>query len=138
MSTDIGMANTDQSGPLLRFAVLRHEGVAEPHFDLLFEIFPGSVLAAWRSACWPIDSPIPLTRLDDHRRIYLDYQGPISGNRGWVRRVAAGTCRLRQSPSQWLVEFVGSPALSDLILSQAEAASWQARPSPASISLRRA
>lgn len=30
-------------------------------------------------------------RLPDHRRLYLDYEGPISDNRGHVRRVRAGT-----------------------------------------------
>ena len=29
-------------------------------------------------------------RLKDHRRIYLEYEGPISGDRGFVTRVAAG------------------------------------------------
>lgn len=31
-------------------------------------------------------------RLPDHRSQYLDYEGPISGNRGEVRRLLAGTC----------------------------------------------
>ncbi|HRP63571.1 MAG TPA: hypothetical protein PK400_09785 [Phycisphaerales bacterium] len=30
------------------------------------------------------------TRLPDHRRLYLNYEGPISGDRGHVRRVRAG------------------------------------------------
>jgi len=29
-------------------------------------------------------------RLPDHRSAYLDYEGPVSGGRGTVRRVAAG------------------------------------------------
>lgn len=31
-------------------------------------------------------------RLADHRRVYLEYEGEISGGRGRVARVAAGTC----------------------------------------------
>lgn len=34
------------------------------------------------------------TSLPDHRRRYLDYEGPISGNRGRVQRVASGSCVL--------------------------------------------
>lgn len=30
-------------------------------------------------------------RLADHRRVYLEYEGPLSGDRGEVRRVASGT-----------------------------------------------
>jgi hypothetical protein len=33
---------------------------------------------------------ISTTRLADHRPAYLDYEGPISGNRGEVRRLCAG------------------------------------------------
>ena len=31
------------------------------------------------------------TRLPDHRKHYLDYEGEISGNRGTVARIDAGT-----------------------------------------------
>lgn len=30
-------------------------------------------------------------RIGDHRAAYLDYEGPVSGDRGQVRRVAAGS-----------------------------------------------
>jgi hypothetical protein len=33
---------------------------------------------------------LPAVRLADHRRRYLDYEGPISGSRGSVRRLAQG------------------------------------------------
>lgn len=33
-------------------------------------------------------------RLEDHRRRYLEYEGPVSGNRGEVRRVLDGTCEV--------------------------------------------
>ena len=31
--------------PPLRYVILWHDGVAEPHFDLMFETLPGSALA---------------------------------------------------------------------------------------------
>lgn len=78
--------------PLLRYVILRHDGIAEPHFDLMFETLPGSPLATWRSPCWPLQGPTPLHRLSDHRRVYLDFEGELSGHRGRVTRVAAGDC----------------------------------------------
>jgi hypothetical protein len=77
--------------PTLRYVVLRHEGYGEPHFDLMFETAPGSPLLTWRSGEWPLRTGLELTRLGDHRREYLEYEGPISNNRGHVSRVAAGT-----------------------------------------------
>lgn len=43
-------------------------------------------------------------RTADHRRDYLDYQGPVSGGRGEVERLAEGVVeRLSESPSQVIV-----------------------------------
>jgi hypothetical protein len=45
---------------------------------------------------WAVDAPIvpgvelPARLLPDHRRIYLSFEGPLSGDRGSVRRVAEG------------------------------------------------
>jgi hypothetical protein len=75
----------------LRYVVLRHEGVDPPHFDLMFETGPSSPLSTWRAAEWPLPMMLPLTHLPDHRPWYLTYEGELSNNRGWVRRVAAGT-----------------------------------------------
>jgi hypothetical protein len=77
----------------MRFVVLHHTKVERPHFDLMFETAPGSDLATWRSPVWPIVASTPVERLADHRRAYLDYQGPVSGGRGEVRRVLATTFR---------------------------------------------
>ena len=56
----------------------------------MFETAPGSLLATWRSPAWPVLPGTPLTPLPDHRADYLTYEGPVSRNRGTVRRVAAG------------------------------------------------
>jgi hypothetical protein len=89
----------------LRYAILRHEGIDDPHFDLLFETAPGSLLLAFRAACWPIDQSASLERLPDHRRIYLDYEGSISDNRGHVKRIESGTCSIATSTHQWTIHF---------------------------------
>jgi hypothetical protein len=77
---------------LLRYVVLRHDAVSSPHYDLLFETAPGSPLASVRCLAWPPAPDAPLERIADHRRIYLDYEGPVSGDRGHVTRVASGSC----------------------------------------------
>lgn len=86
----------------LRYVVLHHQGIDQPHYDLMFETSTDSELMTWRSPCWPIDRPTPLVRLADHRRHYLDYEGPISGNRGYVTRVACGLCSITKGVDQTL------------------------------------
>ena len=53
----------------------------------------GNSLHTWRLACAPTvgSDPIDATELPDHRVAYLDYEGPVGGNRGSVRRWDAGT-----------------------------------------------
>lgn len=36
------------------------------------------------------------TRLGDHRRAYLTYEGPVPPGRGAVKRVAQGTCEVEE------------------------------------------
>lgn len=92
--------------PTLHYVVLRHEGVAEPHYDLMFETAAGSALATWRSAVWPIKDEARLVKVADHRREYLTYEGPVSGDRGHVRRVEAGAYQLRKrTDGLWLLTF---------------------------------
>lgn len=79
----------------LRYVVLHHTGVAEPHFDVMVETVPGGPLRTWRVATWPIVEPTVVTPLADHRAVYLDYEGPVSGGRGEVRGVARGECAIR-------------------------------------------
>lgn len=72
-----------------RFVLLEHsyQGV---HFDLMLE--NDGVLRTWRLEQPPEGQRRqPATLSFDHRLVYLDYEGPISGDRGWVRRWDAGT-----------------------------------------------
>ncbi len=109
-----------------RYVILRHEGIAEPHYDLMFETAPGSPLATWRSDVWPILAPAPLVRLPDHRREYLEYEGAISGNRGEVQRVEAGQCSIAVSNDGWRIGF--EPPASSLVLVHGIADEWRATP----------
>jgi hypothetical protein len=98
----------DARPPLLRFVVLRHEGIDEPHFDLMFETSPGSPLATWRADTWPVTTNTRLTPLPDHRADFLTYEGPLAGNRGDVRRIAEGICQLiTDTPTVLTVQMPG-------------------------------
>ena len=75
----------------MRYVVLRHEGIPKPHFDLMLEREPDGPLATWRSPVWPLVNKTELVPLPDHRRDYLTYEGPLTDDRGHVKRVAEGT-----------------------------------------------
>ena len=71
-----------------RFVILEHD---HPflHWDLMLEA--GDVLETWRLAQAPeLGTGIEATALGAHRRMYLDYEGPVSGARGSVKRWDAG------------------------------------------------
>jgi hypothetical protein len=71
-----------------RFVILEHDWPTR-HWDLLLEA--GEVLKAWRLFDEPkIEKNIPAERNADHRLVYLDYEGPVSGDRGSVKRWAVG------------------------------------------------
>ena len=103
---------------MLRFVVLEHiwNGV---HWDFMLEY--GDALGNLGS-----DRPAPDCRgprparpahPGNHRRIFLDYEGEISGNRGHVRRVDAGTYRpLVWTAGRVRVELVGSQLVGEVEL----------------------
>jgi hypothetical protein len=119
--------NTMQPSPILRFAVLWHHQVAEPHFDLMVETQPGSDLATWRSPVWPISERTAVVRLKDHRRVYLEYDGEISEGRGRVDRVGDGTCQIEiESDRALVIRFIEVPGV--LRLERAGDQEWDATP----------
>jgi hypothetical protein len=77
--------------PKGRFVILEHAWVGL-HWDLMLE--DGEMLRTWST-----DRPIgpgdwrEARALPAHRRVYLDYEGAISGGRGRVRRWDEGVFR---------------------------------------------
>src|SRR5207244_11676015 len=71
-----------------RFVVLEHD---HPHLHWDFMLETGETLRTWRLAVPPETGRTTAAEsLGEHRRAYLDYEGPVSGNRGSVRRWDAG------------------------------------------------
>src|SRR5687768_1276707 len=94
-----------------RFVLLRHElPASDPrrsHFDLMLEA--DGVLRTWACDELPqLGKVIEAQRLADHRLAYLDYEGPVSGDRGSVTRVAVGEYELvAESPGELRVRLTG-------------------------------
>jgi hypothetical protein len=73
---------------MLRFAILEHDWPTL-HWDLLLEA--DAVLRAWRLLEDPGEGrAVPAEANFDHRLMYLEYEGPITGDRGNVTRWDAG------------------------------------------------
>jgi hypothetical protein len=117
-------ANAAPTVPL-RFVVLRHEGHGPLHFDLMLETSPGSPLATWRCPEWPIAHGATLQQLADHRAIYLDYEGPISGDRGTVVRIAQGHYTYKDAPAGGKQIDWNTTGVPGVILRRVDRDRWQ-------------
>ena len=113
----------------LRYVVLRHEGIDQPHFDFLFEQRAGSDLTTFRFPAWPIWDGTEVTELRPHRRAYLTFEGEIAGGgRGTVQRVAEGACAVtRTSDGTWRVTFADEPDRPTIVLSPLEQSTYFAK-----------
>lgn len=100
-----------------RFVLLEHRW-AGIHWDLMLE--SGTALRTWA-----IDDPIVAgaelraRALPDHRVVYLEYEGPISGNRGSVRRLDTGTyVPLIWRDDEVRVRLHGAQLVGDVVIRQ--------------------
>ena len=110
---------------MLRFAILTHD---HPylHWDLLLEQAGQDSLLTWRLEKSPALGEVILAEeLPGHRRIYLDYEGPVSGNRGKVRRWDAGEYeRLSQMQARIEIAFLGQRVRGKATLTRLENGKW--------------
>jgi hypothetical protein len=78
--------------PMPRYVILEHDWPTR-HWDFMLEV--GGVLQTWRLPTPPAAHvEMPAEKTFDHRLMYLDYEGPISGDRGSVVRWDAGSYQL--------------------------------------------
>jgi hypothetical protein len=99
--------------PSRPFVILHHVPAGPEHWDLMLDA--GERLVTWQL----LDDPRMLTaspapgavrarRIADHRRAYLDYEGPVSGGRGSVSRVDRGHYALvEQQADRWVLQLAG-------------------------------
>lgn len=115
-----------------RFVILRHELPAEDargsHWDFMLQW--GESLRTWAFEELPGEATAANCRaLADHRLAYLDYEGPVSGNRGTVARFDRGEFELRSETAERLrMELHGEKLKGRLTLVRNlnEPAAWTA------------
>lgn len=94
---------------MFRFVILEHD-YPFLHWDLLLETSTTDLLRTWRLLLDPTTAGvIPAESLSDHRRKYLEYEGPVGGDRGSVTRWDAGSYELlsEADDGSLLLEFAG-------------------------------
>jgi hypothetical protein len=99
-----------------RFVLLEHDHPTL-HYDFMIEW--GSVLRTWRLGGIPSEAAsIPAEPLPDHRTAYLDYEGPVSGDRGTVSRIDRGEFEiLAESRTSLELSLQGERIIGKAILS---------------------
>jgi len=111
-----------------RFVILRHDSPCGEHFDFMLEA-AGDVLKTWALPRPPeIGVEMQCEALADHRIEYLDYEGPVSGQRGAVTRWDQGTYTLeRHSDAEWIVQLTGErfAGRASLLRSESDPSRWR-------------
>ncbi|RME38785.1 MAG: hypothetical protein D6788_06745 [Planctomycetota bacterium] len=117
-----------------RFAILHHRLPDGEHWDLMLE--GEQALLTWqlpRDPTVPGPWPLPARRIGDHRKAYLTYEGPVSRNRGTVRRVDGGLLEwIERGPAEFVFRLEGSRLVGTFRLTaeQGSEASWSLTPLP--------
>jgi hypothetical protein len=99
------------------------------HWDLMLEA--DEALRTWALEREPKPGVwIGAERLPDHRKAYLEYEGPVSGERGRVTKWDAGQYwREKESPCELVVKLSGGrlQGLATLVRSSEEDQRWRVR-----------
>lgn len=105
-----------------RFVILEHD---HPHWHLDFMLEVGPVLRTWRLDAIPQPNEcVNAQPIGDHRLAYLDYEGPVSGGRGAVKRWDAGTFAVVESSAdRWIVDLAGVRLIGRAVLERRDQ-SW--------------
>ena len=98
-----------------QFVLLEHD---HPHLHWDFMVESGESLRTWRLDCIPDQAAeLIALALPDHRKAYLDYEGPVSRNRGTVRRIDRGSCNVLDSgPDHLSLELHGERLIGQAVL----------------------
>src|SRR5208337_3729408 len=99
-----------------RFALLIHDSPRGLHYDFFLE--DGHMLKTWALPRLPEPGiEIACEALADHRPVYLDYEGPISGDRGTVVRSDQGTFVIGTwTDNEVIVQLAGTKFVGQVVL----------------------
>jgi hypothetical protein len=120
-----------------RFTISKHVQADSSHYDLMLE--EGRILKTWQIASVDFSSPQIVRQSPDHRRVYLDYQGQISGGRGWVEIFDTGTYQVEGLKDDLIIFILNGKKLQvrlSLRLQSdrpGEGSEWQLGPEPSSV-----
>ncbi len=90
-----------------RFVVQAHTRNHQTHYDLMLE--SGDTLKTWQMDSPPDQIPQTTIKIQDHRLIYLEYEGEISNNRGSVKIWDKGEISiLEESDTAWSIAMEGT------------------------------
>jgi hypothetical protein len=110
-----------------RFVILQHDTPSGAHFD--FMLASGDALKTWSLPAPPQPGvTMECEALADHRLAYLDYEGPVSGDRGSVARWDRGEYTTEQrGDTMWIVRLVGDKVTGTVTLRRQPGTSnrWQ-------------
>jgi hypothetical protein len=106
-----------------RYVILDHD-FPERHWDFMLEA--GEVLRTWKLAAQPeVGRNSAAEASFDHRRLYLYYEGPVSGGRGtvacWDRGSFTWQC---DSIDRVVVELAGQRCQGVVVLTRSADGRW--------------
>jgi len=109
---------------LPRFVILEHTQQST-HWDFMLE--SNGVLLTWRLEQPPMaGEETAAERTFDHRLMYLDYEGPVSGGRGHVRRWDSGVYEGEVGgETPWQLALHGGQWSGTVVLKQVDAKQWR-------------
>lgn len=111
-----------------RFVILEHDHPSV-HWDFMLEA--DGVLRTWRLPAPPGAVPqageMPAEEIADHRLAYLDYEGPVSGERGSVKRVDRGNYHVVAAAENMVhVTLWGTVVVGEVVLKRRDGTAWTA------------
>jgi hypothetical protein len=92
------------------FVLFEHTTQKGVHWDFIIEVPRRESLPTWRLLKNPLThaGEIPAEPIADHRRLFLDYEGPLRDDRGSVRRLDRGDAEVQQfDPGRLLATLHG-------------------------------
>ncbi len=109
---------------MARYVILSHDHPFQ-HWDLMLE--HNGRLRTWRLAAPPSPEDIVAAEaIGDHRLDYLDYEGPVSGNRGSVTRWDRGELSwIIDECDEVQVDLRGERLHGVLVIARIENGQWE-------------
>jgi len=107
-----------------RFVVQAHTIENKTHYDLMLE--EGETLKTWQMELPPDQVPQTVAQIQDHRLIYLEYEGEISNNRGVVKIWDKGLFEIKHSDETiWEIFLKGTILNGNYLLYRIHDNTWK-------------